>query len=806
MEEDYFADKMNFKTFFLLIVILISLGMIVSSKELIFDTDQQIRISIDLVNSSGLWNESGNNIFPGAATLDLKIPQLSSCDTIDTDSDGVMSCGSDQTGSVSPGSNLNVSNLNASKQVLFAELIDCDTIDTDSEGVLSCGSDATGTGEDVTKFWNFANNDSLVLDNGSILRVGNLAKFFSNFGLENVSNNTPFAQVQNHPASSNFQLANVSNNTLVKEDNASVSLWNISGRNIFPRELNNRIGINTSNPSHMLTVIGNVLFNFSGSDHLEIHADNVIDDPIFIEFVPDVDSVSAFHVDIDINSRPNTFFSLIEYDLNDLQAEEEVTGILMAVDTRNAIDGDFFGLTCQKIGSNAHVTCLRVEPEADVLIQEQGVFVNVTDAFVNSTAFGFRNATINFSTKNNNTELFANDNDYVFIGSVAKFTDIRFAMNRTASNPGVKAVFEHSAAGDTWIQFGPTDATTGARESGIISWRLSDIEEDWTTGTVNGVIDRFWVRAQRTQNNLGTTPIEETIEISASTALGWNESGDVTLNDLLIKGTLKEGTLALSNLVYTGQIGIQFISGGQRNTDFNLGNISNYTQYSKSADFNIQNISNSTPFVQVQNHPAFSNFQLENLSVRLNNSGAQGNLNFTGNINITGILNASRTGGKLDCSLIDGGSDGDFCIDATTGGAAATGAGNTGNISYWTGENTLGNSTLFQLNGLIGLGTLTPTELLVVIGNVRISGNLNVSSINDTSLGEFNKSIDLSGYVTGVTSTAPVTSSGGQAPDIGITVAKDIVAGTGLSGGDALSSLTKVLLLTLASWKFEEAG
>ena len=42
-------------------------------------------------------------------------------------------------------------------------------------------------------------------------------------------------------------------------------------------------------------------------------------------------------------------------------------------------------------------------------------------------------------------------------------------------------------------------------------------------------------------------------------------------------------------------------------------------------------------------------------------------LHVIGNINLTGIINGSRSGSLLDCSLIDGGSDGDFCVDSTTG-------------------------------------------------------------------------------------------------------------------------------------------
>lgn len=84
---------------FLIVMIILLIPLTVSAKELVFPQGEgDIRISINLINSSGLWNESGSNILPHDATLDLQIPSLVNCDTIDTDADGVMSCGTDATG------------------------------------------------------------------------------------------------------------------------------------------------------------------------------------------------------------------------------------------------------------------------------------------------------------------------------------------------------------------------------------------------------------------------------------------------------------------------------------------------------------------------------------------------------------------------------------------------------------------------------------------------------------------------------------------------------------------------------------
>ena len=105
---------MNFKWVLIFIVLFISLGVFVSSRELVFPTGEDIRISIDLINGSGLWNETGLNLYPHAANLNLRVPTLVSCDTIDTDGSGVFSCGSDDATGAGIYSNFkleNVSNL-----------------------------------------------------------------------------------------------------------------------------------------------------------------------------------------------------------------------------------------------------------------------------------------------------------------------------------------------------------------------------------------------------------------------------------------------------------------------------------------------------------------------------------------------------------------------------------------------------------------------------------------------------------------------------------------------------------------------
>src|SRR5690348_2828177 len=59
--------------------------------------------------------------------------------------------------------------------------------------------------------------------------------------------------------------------------------------------------------------------------------------------------------------------------------------------------------------------------------------------------------------------------------------------------------------------------------------------------------------------------------------------------------------------------------------------------------------------------------------------------------------------------------------------AQVAGSGTTNRIPIWTNSNTLGNSTLFQTGGKVGIRTTTPTATLDVIG---ANGSDNVSGGN----------------------------------------------------------------------------
>ena len=46
------------------------------------------------------------------------------------------------------------------------------------------------------------------------------------------------------------------------------------------------------------------------------------------------------------------------------------------------------------------------------------------------------------------------------------------------------------------------------------------------------------------------------------------------------------------------------------------------------------------------------------------------------------------------------------------------GGGTTNYLPIWTGNTTLGNSTIYETGGYVGIGTTTPVQMLTVAGNV----------------------------------------------------------------------------------------
>ncbi len=129
------------------------------------------------LNSTSAWiggdgDATCNTIFCNL-TGDIGYAYLS----LDFSNTSGMSDGVDNT--ILPGENINVSLLNVTGQIIFSGLPDCNTFDSDSEGIVSCGTDATGAsgGYDFANNFtsDFAKHNGLINTNTSwVIAIGSL--------------------------------------------------------------------------------------------------------------------------------------------------------------------------------------------------------------------------------------------------------------------------------------------------------------------------------------------------------------------------------------------------------------------------------------------------------------------------------------------------------------------------------------------------------------------------------------------------------------------------------------------------------
>ncbi len=132
---------------------------------------ENLTVQGDVLNVSVInYNVTGVLSADNITTQTLKIKGLTNCDTIDSDSVGLLSCGTDETSNGTVGNPFNQS-LNTSDEVKFynltvTDLVSCDTVDTDANGLMSCGSDDGGSGGGNSTSWSRSGTDVFLTNDG----------------------------------------------------------------------------------------------------------------------------------------------------------------------------------------------------------------------------------------------------------------------------------------------------------------------------------------------------------------------------------------------------------------------------------------------------------------------------------------------------------------------------------------------------------------------------------------------------------------------------------------------------------------
>ena len=133
-----------------------------NNESAILDNDTIVRAgNTSFVSGIAGWTDDGTVVRLTTGTDSVGIGTVSPTTTLFVE------------GNVTIVGDLNITKgLNVTGGLRVSELTSCDTIDTDSEGNFYCGSDGGGGGSD-SSVWNFANNESVILDNDTIIRTTN---------------------------------------------------------------------------------------------------------------------------------------------------------------------------------------------------------------------------------------------------------------------------------------------------------------------------------------------------------------------------------------------------------------------------------------------------------------------------------------------------------------------------------------------------------------------------------------------------------------------------------------------------------
>jgi len=197
-----------------------------------------------ITSSSNPWNSSGTNIFLNDTTANLGLGLINPSDRLVI------------LGNIRLSGSLNATSINTTGSAYFAVNSGNVGIGTTSPadkltviGSVSIFGPLNATFINATQI--FMGGSNLVQTEGPAWKIGNLTGFL---GVDNASV-LKTSNISIFPFS-NFQISNISNNTIVKGDNASISLWNVSGSNIYPRLINVNVGIGTTTPGQALHVIG----------------------------------------------------------------------------------------------------------------------------------------------------------------------------------------------------------------------------------------------------------------------------------------------------------------------------------------------------------------------------------------------------------------------------------------------------------------------------------------------------------------------------------------------------------------------
>lgn len=432
--------------------------------------------------------------------------------------------------------------------------ITCETITGSSE--LCDGTDNTGGTPDLSASWNTVNNDTPAWHTLYSSVGYKLTNFTSNLGnrlgefFNGATNFTNFYDLRT-------DRWGIANETKFNNENlTNATLWNNIGNTIFPTNPSiTKVGIGTTTPTHELDVVGEVDIRHIATNNTERAFDVFVNTSGFAD-------IKAAEFDYFVAGLSSDDFEVVvEADIEDRISTGGVIEAFRA-DTFGEGAATKYGFVC-----GPGVSCLR---------QDSGTPGNMTVVFLNdSTLPGgsqIINITLNATSKTNDSDLWKNNNDWVYWGHTEEFGEIQFFFEST-STKDLNFIWEHSTSSG-FADLAPVDLTNGGQQDGIAFWEQDELS-DWAALSVNAS-SLFWIRAQRQRTGNVGTITEDFMQIVVETIYEWGIEGDINAKNLTVDDVILQNGESLDNQYC--QLEIQFdgtnftLKYDERTDRFNIAN------------------------------------------------------------------------------------------------------------------------------------------------------------------------------------------------------------------------------------------
>lgn len=119
--------------------------------------------------------------------------------------------------------------------------------------------------------------------------------------------------------------------------------------------------------------------------------------------------------------------------------------------------------------------------------------------------------------------IFVDKDDSILIGAIAEFPNLFeatfYELQVILTTPGsvdAQVKFYYYNIFNVWVEFFPIDGTNGFRRNGVIKWSSNDDCPNWKSDHDPGGDDGspgYYVKITRTQEDMETTPVPETIKL-----------------------------------------------------------------------------------------------------------------------------------------------------------------------------------------------------------------------------------------------------------------------------------------------------